>query len=431
MSIVALGGGLYYFSRRDAVFSLADRFGGAISSRVAFERAYNALAGAARALMARIDAQSLRQNLLLFMLFTLVLGLSAWFGAGPAPALLGPVASGTIGLAEPLAAIALLLGVAGVVVFHRQRLVAVICLSVVGLVVALVFVRLAAPDLALTQLSVEVASIVLLLLALRYLPPLAAPEQGEAALQETRRRLPDAALAIGAGAGVAALVLAMLSRPFQSISAWHIAESVPGGGGTNIVNVILVDFRGFDTLGEVAVLGMAALGIQAMLARLSLPPAVANARTEADRFPHMLAQMMQPLLPLLLAVAAFIFLRGHNLPGGGFVAGLVVAVALVLQYMSRGLAFAQSRMRFDMVRLLGAGLALCTLTGLVPMLLGRAFLTSAHTHVHLPAGVEFELASAMAFDAGIAMVVVASLVLALVEFGRLSTRDTRFQEAAG
>jgi multisubunit Na+/H+ antiporter MnhB subunit len=132
----------------------------------------------------------------------------------------------------------LLLALAGVLAFHRQRLLAILYLSVVGLVVSLAFIRLSAPDLALTQLSVEVASIILLLLALRFLPQ-------EGPIEEAKsRQLRDAAVAAGAGLGVSALAYAMLTRPFETISAYHIANSKPLGGGTNVVNVTLVEYRG-------------------------------------------------------------------------------------------------------------------------------------------------------------------------------------------
>lgn len=415
MSIVALGGGLVWFTRRDQIFSLADRYAFGLSSPVAFERAYNALTESARALINRLDAQSVRQNILLLTLFTLSLGLWAWQGASTS--LIGPLGLQPPGVPEVLALLALALALAGTLRFLHNRLIAIMFLSVAGLVVALAFVRLAAPDLALTQLSVELASIMLLLLALRYLPPEPAP------LPLTPRRWRDAALAIAAGLGAGALTLAMLSRPFDTMSGWHIANSVPGGGGTNVVNVILVDFRGFDTMGEVAVLAMAALAIQAMLAGLSLPPAVGNAPDTADRYPLMLRMMMQPLLPLALAVALYIFLRGHNLPGGGFVGGLVVAVALLLQYLSAGIATARQRLQADYVRLMGAGLGICVLTGAISLALGHPFLTSAHTHVHLPGLGAFELASAMAFDLGIMLVVIGALVLSLSELGTLSTRE--------
>ncbi|WP_439533204.1 monovalent cation/H+ antiporter subunit A [Polymorphobacter sp.] len=420
MSVVALGGGLVWFTRREQIFSIADRYAIGMPSPVAFERVYNLIAAASRRLIAAVDRQSVRQNVALFLLFTLALGAWAWWSAGGA--LAGPLGVGDFGVAEALALAALALGVGGTVRMHRNRLVAVMFLSVVGLLVALAFVRLAAPDLALTQLSVEVASIVLLLLALRYLPPHIRAESDPA---ERHRRWRDAGLAGLVGLGTSALVLAMLTRPFETISAWHIAESVPGGGGTNIVNVILVDFRGFDTMGEVAVLAMAALGIQALLAGLQLPPAVGSAATLADRYPIMLRMMMQPMLPLALAVATYIFLRGHNLPGGGFVAGLIAAIALLLQYLASGIDFARTRIRADFVAVLGAGLGLCALTGAAAFAFGRPFLTSAHGYVHPPFIEPFELASALAFDLGIMLVVVASLVLALSELGTLSTREKR------
>ena len=415
MSIVALGGGLIWFTRREQIFSIADRYAFGLSSPVAFERAWNALVLGARVTSAAIDAQSVRQNILLFLGFVLTLGLWSWQSASTP--LIGPLGLDAAGPPEALALAALALGVIGVLRFQKQRLVAVMFLSVIGLVVALAFVRLAAPDLALTQLSVELAAIMLLLLALRYLPPQPQPAPA------TARYWRDAAIAIAAGLGATALSLALLTRPFDTMSGWHIAQSVPGGGGTNVVNVILVDFRGFDTMGEVAVLAMAALGIQAMLAGLRLPPAVGNAPDLADRYPLMLRMMMQPLLPLALAVALYIFLRGHNLPGGGFVAGLVVAVALLLQYLASGIAVARARLRTDFVRLLGLGLGLCVLTGAGSFALGRPFLTSAHGHVALPFIPSFELASAMAFDLGIMLVVIAALVLTLAELGTLSTRE--------
>ncbi len=132
---------------------------------------------------------------------------------------------------------------------------------------------------------------------------------------------------------------------------------------------------------------------------------------------------MRPLLPLALAVAVYIFLRGHNLPGGGFIAGLVAAVALLLQYVASGSDFASERLRVDYVRLLGAGLGIATLTGIASMVLGYPFLTSTHGYVHPPVIDKFELASAMAFDLGVFLVVIGTVLLALSQLSDLRRNE--------
>ncbi len=415
MSVAALVGGLLYYRRRHALFALHARYLPRLASQVAFERIYRIAEIAAMRTVAATDRRSLPTYLALFVAFTLALGAWAWHGAAPAN-LAGPLPWGDMDPVTWMGVAVLAIGAVGTVLLHRQRLIALVFMSVAGLVVSLAFLRFAAPDLALTQLSVEVVTIVLLLMALRYLPQEAMAESRPA------RRWRDAALAGLGGLGAAALCFAMLTRPFDTISGYHIAQSVPGGGGTNVVNVILVDFRGFDTLGEIAVLAMAALGLHALLDGLRLAPQAAGTRTE-DRYPVMLAMLMRPLLPLAIAVSIYIFLRGHNLPGGGFIAGLVTAIALMLQYLAGGIDFAQARLRINYVRVLGLGLAIAVATGLASWLFGRPFLTSAHGYVSPPLVGKFEIASAMAFDLGVYLVVIGTVMLALTELGLLSRRE--------
>ncbi|WP_439573772.1 monovalent cation/H+ antiporter subunit A [Phreatobacter sp.] len=417
MSLVALGGGLIHYWRRNHLFELHGRYLPRLSSPVAFERVYRDSSRAAVALLGFIDNGSLQRYLATFVGFVLVLGAWAWAG-GPA----GPL-TGLAGVSPPdalavAALLALALGAAGTVLNHRKRLTAVIMMSVVGLIVSLAFVRFSAPDLALTQLSVEVVTIVLLLLAMRFLPEQGTPESAPA------RQIRDAVLAGAGGLAVGLLAYAMLTRPLETISGYHIANAVPGGGGSNVVNVILVDFRGFDTLGEIAVLAMAALGVHAVLEGLRLKPyAHREIAAEADRHPVMLAMLMRPLLPLAIAVSVYIFLRGHNLPGGGFIAGLVAAVALMLQYMASGIDFATARLRIDYVRVIGLGLGIATLTGLASWFFGRPFLTSTYAYIHAPVVGKFEVASAIAFDLGVYLVVVAGVLLILSALGDLSKRE--------
>lgn len=184
-----------------------------------------------------------------------------------------------------------------------------------------------------------------------------------------------------------------------------------------------MDFRGFDTLGEITVLAIAALGIYALLSDLVLRPPTADAQGRiwaADRHPLILVEISRALLPLALLVAVYLFLRGHNLPGGGFVAGLVTGVAFVLQYMASGIGWSQQRLNLNYHPLMATGLLVAVLTGLGSLLLGYPFLTSSFGHFHLPVIGEFELATALAFDLGVYLTVVGVILLILVNLGRLS-----------
>ena len=424
MSIAAFGLGLTHYWRRHHLFDLHERYVPKVSSPLAFERTHRATARFAARSSAAIDNGSVQRYVAMIVVTALAVGFWAWTGTASSP-IAGQLPRTPADPASVAGVMALAVGAVGTVVFHRYRLIAVVFMSVAGLVVALAFIRFKAPDLALTQLSVEVVTIVLLLLALRFLPGEVAPRSSRA------RRLRDVGLAAMGGAGVAALCYAMLTRPLDTISGYYLANAKSLGGGTNAVNVILVDFRGFDTLGEIAVLAMAALGLHAVLEGLRLPPHAASSETEADRHPAMLAQLVRPLLPLAIVVAVYILLRGHNLPGGGFIAGLITAVAVMLQYLASGIEFTTQRLRVDYVRLLGLGLALATVTGLASWVVGYPFLTSTFGYVHPPVIDKFELASAMAFDLGVLLVVVATVLLALSELGGLSRRELDRAKAKG
>lgn len=259
------------------------------------------------------------------------------------------------------AMIALLVGAIGTVVWHRRRYLALLYLSVVGLVIALAFIKFSAPDLALTQLSVEVVTIMLLLMALYFLPQHTPAESSQS------RRGRDLKIAVLAGSCAALLTWAVLSRPYEAIAGFFLANSVPGGGGTNVVNVILVDFRGFDTLGEITVLAIAAIGIFALLEGLKLYAPTADASDRPwnwDTHPLIMATFSRLLLPLALMVAIFILLRGHNQPGGGFIAGLITTMALIMQYLANGIAWTRRRITGKLYSLIGIGLLIATATGL-------------------------------------------------------------------
>ncbi|KAA2285033.1 monovalent cation/H+ antiporter subunit A [Arenimonas fontis] len=294
---------------------------------------------------------------------------------------------------------------------YRHRLIAVVVLGGAGLAVSLTFVALSAPDLALTQLLVEMVTLSLLLLGLHYLPQRSPPERSLA------RRLRDGGIALVAGAGVALLAYAMMTSPRDTIAGEILARSLPEAWGANVVNVILVDFRGFDTFGEITVYGIAGLVVHALLRRARMAP---EKRMPGPPVPLPVpADLAQIMFPLTLVVSIFLFLRGHNAPGGGFIAGLTLAVPLLVQYVIQGAQSVESRFGFDYVRCVGAGLLVAIAGGVVPFVFGTPFLTSGHADLHLPLIGHVPLASAMVFDAGVYLVVFGGTMLILSMMGTL------------
>ncbi|WP_086479512.1 monovalent cation/H+ antiporter subunit A [Oceanospirillum sanctuarii] len=317
-------------------------------------------------------------------------------------------------------AVLLAIGALATVIWNRQRMVALVALSVVGLIVSLMFAKFSAPDLALTQLAVEVVTVILLMLALFFLPQTTPKESSP------KRVARDLGIAAVIGGVIGTISYAMMTRPLESISTFFLENSKTGGGGTNVVNVILVDFRGFDTLGEITVLGIAALGIFKLIARMRLymPASDGDGRPwSKDSHPLMLSVVSQSLLPLALLVSAYIFLRGHNMPGGGFIAGLITSVAIIQQYIAHGVDWIKARMKLDYQLMIGSGITIAALTGLGSWFFDRPFLTSWFDHFHLPLVGEFELASAMLFDLGVYLTVVGATMLILANLGKLTTSE--------
>ena len=336
--------------------------------------------------------------------------------------------------AAPPAIIAWLLliaATAAVVNDSRERLRVLIYVSVIGLVVSLAFVQFSAPDLALTQISVEVVTILLLLLALNLLP------KKPPLLSSPSRKWRDGALAVAGGVLIGGIAWAMLTRdPGPSIAAYHLANAKSGGGGTNVVNVILVDFRAFDTLGEIIVLGIAGLGIFALLDTTAVGAAGARLRAWREDMPHsperhpmMLAAASRIILPLTLTVGIYLFLRGHNQPGGGFIAALVVAIAFLVQYLAAGFDWSDVRRRFGEHRLIAWGVLVAMATGIGAIVLGSPFLTSWFDYFSLPLIGKFELASAMAFDTGVFLTVFGAVMLALAQLSHIAQRAARAYSA--
>lgn len=417
MSIIAVAGGamlLWMHGGLERIWNALPR----PEAKNIFDALMAAIVTASRWFTELLHNGAISRYLAVFTVSTTALGVIAWSGGGM------PAATREV-LPVPILAgigwVLLVVAAAAVVVLHHQRFTALILISIIGLMVSGGFVYLSAPDLALTQISVETVTILLLLLALHFLPK-DTPRESSAS-----RRLRDAAIAVIAGGAVGALALGFLLTDMSSISDFHLANSKTGGGGTNVVNVILVDFRGYDTFGEIIVLGIAGLAIYALMEALLAGPAGARIRNtlfketrSRDRHPFMMVIATRVILPIALTVGVYIFLRGHNQPGGGFVAGLVVSIALLMQYMASGFAWAQQRQKIEYHSLIGWGVLIAALTGVGSWFAGRPFLTSSFGYFTFPPIEEFELATAMLFDLGVFLTVLGAVMLMLYSLSRIA-----------
>lgn len=448
MSVLALVGGgvLYLLLHRYLKLATLDSVPliSGLDGRSTFEATLNGLGALADRIERLFGTRRLQPQLFLMIALTVIAGFAPFYASRLEPGFkpLTPI--------DP--AFALLWTIGVVCAFGAawqakyHRLAALMLMGGSGFVTCITFVWFSAPDLALTQLMVEVVTMVLILLGLRWLPALRRdPGITPGFAKRATRRVRDFAIAVVAGCGMAALAYAMLTRDFpQSISPYYLERAHPEGGGTNVVNVILVDFRGFDTMGELTVLGIVALTVYALLRRfrpalesLELPNQQRDiengdagvARSAEDsaasgylRVPGVLVRL---LLPILGMVSIYLLLRGHNLPGGGFVAGLITAVAIILQYIVGGTLWVEKNMKMRPQKWMGVGLLLAVFTGLGSWVFGFPFLTSHTAHPVLPLLGEVPLASALFFDLGVFALVVGSTVLILTALAHQSVRSHR------
>lgn len=263
----------------------------------------------------------------------------------------------------------------------RDRLTALMASGLVGYGAALLFLFAGAPDLAFTQFTVETALVVI---AAAVLPRFAAAPREESPLAFK--------LFLAAAAGIATfgLLLHLQGLPENRVLAeWFAAHSLPEAYGRNVVNVIIVDFRALDTLGEIAVVAFA------LLAALPLLSATKSTAKPAAASP-MLQLAAMPLYWLMLAVSVWILLRGHNAPGGGFIGGLIAVAASSLLATLRSPAVALRFQPLAPLALALVGLVFALIGGLIGMVFGDGFLR------HVWVG---KLSSVMIFDLGVFFVV--------------------------
>ncbi len=418
MSGIALVGGWVLFRQRAPLFELAAERANVSQGRAFFDTLQGRLVGFARLLERSLKVSLLHVHLRWLLLAALAIPAVLLVPVFPWDALRMELPG-----AVPLALLfACLVAVVGVLRTSGAPLTAIIVLGVAGLVVTLTFAWVSAPDLALTQLLVELVAVLLLLVALPHFgtPP------------ADRRLLPgrvlDAGIALGVGGFATLASWLLLSTDTPSISTYFLENALPLAEGANVVNVILVDFRGFDTFGEVTVLAIAAVGVLGLLDELS------RRRAPADLVPNtplLLQTVGKVLLNLALVTAVFLFLRGHNAPGGGFIAGLTAAVGLIFIYQVRSPTGDPARRPAAMVPWLALGVALAALPGVVAMLFGKPFLTAASVHFAVPVVGDVHLSSVLLFDLGVFIVVVASMLAMIPTLGRMPMADHYHAEREG
>ena len=399
---VALGAAVYLLDGRDRAERLAARLasiaGGLTPTRL-YDATLAGLYGVAGWQTRRLQNGSLSTYLLAVLVTLLAVGGAslggdvAWWAWTVWPVTAAEVVVCAIMIAAALAAVR-----------STSRLGAIAALGAVGYGISLLFVFFGAPDLALTQFAIETLTVILFVLVIYRLPHFASFSS-----RATRAR--DALVAIGVGTLMGGLVLLASTSPMRSqLAAFFAAESLTAAHGRNVVNVILVDFRALDTLGEITVLAAAAVGIWS-LSRLHLargprrPAAAARVPPSA-----LLLIATRHLFPLLLLFSLFLLLRGHNAPGGGFVGGLVAAAAFGLQLLAFGGAAVRRRLRVAPHVVVGGGLLVAAVSGLPGTAAALPYLTAVWGHAPLLGAV----GTPLLFDVGVYLVVLGVVLMMLL-----------------
>lgn len=347
-------------------------------------------------------------------------------------------------------------------VLARKRYTGVVLVSVTGLGMVLLFATSGAPDLALTQILIETVTLVAFALVLRRLPAQMGDHNASVA------RLPRAILAIGVGVTMAFVaIIATGARLEAPISAEWPPLAYEIGHGRNVVNVALVDIRGWDTMGELSVLVLAATGVASLvfvtdradnLQRLTSGVPIIPARRRRRPLVETLAgprpqsadnvgsprtwlvggQRMRPenrsiilevivrvLFHTIIVVSIYLLFAGHNLPGGGFAGGLVAGMALVMRYVAGGRYELGAAAPTDAGRLLGAGMAIAVACAVVPLFFGAPPLTSAFVEAELPVLGHVEFVTTTIFDIGVYLVVVGLVLDVLRSLGAEVDRQSQ------
>lgn len=338
-----------------------------------------------------------------------------------------------------------------VAVRARKRYTGVVLVSVTGLGMVVLFATSGAPDLALTQILVETVTLVAFALVLRRIPSRLG--------QHNASVWPVARAVLGAAVGVTMALVAIVAtsaRVDDPISDEFPSLAYELGHGRNVVNVALVDLRGWDTMGELSVLVLAATGVASLvfvthradtLSRFIAPlPAtvahnrrplietadgvrprgeargrmawlVGGPRVRPENRSIMLEVIVRILFHTIIVVSLYLLFAGHNLPGGGFAGGLVAAMALVMRYVAGGRYELGAAAPTDAGRLLGIGMAIAVGCAIVPLFFGAPPLTSTWFEAELPVLGHVEFVTSTLFDVGVYLVVIGLVLDVLRSLG--------------
>ena len=385
LSAVTFVGAIAVCWLRDVVRIRAWRPG--VGSEQLYVRMVSSLDAVSRVIGPPLHSASLRSYVMVIVVSAMAAGFAA---LSTVPAL--SLVARTDVRAHELLVVAVIIAGAIAATLAKSTMAAVLSLGVVGYGVAMTFLLYGAPDLAMTQFSVETLTVIIYVLVFRHfrnLGPLSPP------LVRSR----DLIIGAGIGTFIGALVLSISTTDTAAQLREYFVQFGPTlGHGRNIVNVILVDFRGFDTMGEITVLATAAIGVRALI-RLARVDTVDSSTAPSTATSPIFRTAARMLMPLLLLFAAFLLWRGHNEPGGGFVGGLVAAAAFSLYLMAFGVGRARRALLLTPMTLLGAGLLVALISSVPAAVRGEPFLTAQWVVEPLTLG------SPMLFDIGVFLVV--------------------------
>ena len=332
---------------------------------------------------------------------------------------------------QPLVGLLIVAAALGTTVM-RNRLAGVLLVGITGYGCGVIFALHGAPDLALTQFLVETLTLVVFVLVLRALPA----EAKAANIESNRAKRIGLALAVGAAVTTLA-AYAMAARTGTPLASVLPEAAYHRGHGANTVNVLLVDIRAWDTLGEIMVLLVAATGVASMVfrhRRFGAAPRVSDAPHPAPvssdvtwlrgselRDPHhrslVLEVATRVIFPLIMVLSVYFFFTGHNTPGGGFAGGLTAGLALVLRYLAGGRYELGETLPIDVGKVLGVGLGLSAGTAVASLLLGAPVLSSAFDEVDVPVLGHVKFGTALFFDLGVYLIVVGLVLDVLRSLG--------------